>query len=130
MRKMIVIFNHEVLSEEQIKYSKSKLDVSDIKYLDEDLKQIWRQIDPFLDKLDLSLIEDFVLKNSEKKDFVLIQGEFGATYKLVNFCFKYGRIPLYATTERKSVEEKNEDGSVEKRSLFRFVRFREYEKYL
>ena len=127
MRKMIVIFNHEVLSEEQIKYSKSKLDVSDIKYLDEDSKQIWRQIDPFLDKLDLSLIEDCILKISGKRDFVLIQGEFGATYKLVSFCFEHGRIPVYATTERKAVEKKNEDGSVEKRSLFQFVRFREYE---
>ena len=123
---MLVIFNHDILTDEQVLYAHNKLNVSEIIYMPNELKLIWKQIDPLAQVIDLKLIEEFILKNTIKNDFILIQGEFGATYKLVNFCFKHKRIPIYATSERQVVEKKKADNSVEKRSLFRFIRFRKY----
>lgn len=128
MKKMLVIFNHEILSNEQANYAKSKMNVDEINYLTNNLKSIWKQIDPHTEKIDLTEIENFILNHTHSKDFVLIQGEFGASYKIINFCFQHNRIPVYATTERKSEESINKEGNIEKRSIFKFVRFRMYEK--
>ena len=60
-------------------------------------------------------------------DYILIQGDFGATYFLVDYCKKRNyAIPIYATTERKSVEEVQEDGSIKTQRIFKHKRFRLY----
>lgn len=59
-------------------------------------------------------------------DAVLCQGEMTMTFILVQILQKKG-IPVYAaTSERISVESLNSDGSVEKKSVFKFIRFRRY----
>jgi len=128
MRVGLVIFNHNLLTDEQ-QISIKSFGCQNVIYLPDELKSIWKNIDPATEKIELlKNIEEFTLKNTNPFDYVLIQGEFGATVKLVNFCFKHNRIPVYATSIRESVEEIQADGSVVKKSVFKFVRFREYER--
>lgn len=128
MRICLVVFNHNQLTDEQISALKF-IDCQKAVYLSDELNSVWKNINPATDKIEsLKNIEDFILKNTNQHDYVLIQGEFGATYKMVNFCFEQGRIPVYATSKRESVEERQSDGSVVKKSVFKFVRFREYER--
>jgi len=57
---------------------------------------------------------------------VMCQGEFTLTFALVKL-FKENNITvLSACSDRISEEEVKEDGSVEKKSIFEFVRFRRY----
>lgn len=59
-------------------------------------------------------------------DAVLCQGEMSMVFVLVQL-FQEKGIPVYtATTRRISEESVNADGSVEKKSVFQFVRFRRY----
>lgn len=59
-------------------------------------------------------------------DFILVQGEFGATWLAVNEALASGLVPVYSTTSRKAEEEHLADGSVRVRHVFRHVRFRRY----
>jgi hypothetical protein len=57
---------------------------------------------------------------------VLIQGDFGATFLMVNFAFEKGLIPIHSTTEREATEELQPDGSVRLSHRFLHKRFRKY----
>ena len=61
--------------------------------------------------------------------YCLVQGEYTMTYALVNLLQQEGYVCVTATTNRDVVETIQEDGSVKKESVFRFVRFREYAVY-
>jgi len=128
MRVCLVIFNHNMLTFEQ-QESIKQLGCQNVIYLPDKFNSVWKNINPATDKIEsLKEIKDFTLKNTNLYDYVLIQGEFGATYIMVNFCFENSRIPIYATSKRESIEERLADGSVIKKSVFKFVRFREYER--
>ena len=59
-------------------------------------------------------------------DAVLCQGEMSMVFVLVQL-FQEKGIPVYAATSRRISEESvNADGSVEKESVFQFVRFRRW----
>lgn len=67
------------------------------------------------------------LRNSARPgDYVLIQGDFGACYLMVQFALESGLHPIYATTKREATEETQADGSVRLTHRFRHVRFRWY----
>lgn len=57
---------------------------------------------------------------------VMLQGEFVFTYRLVTALQKDGISCISACTERIAVENANSDGSVSKKSVFRFTGFRPY----
>ena len=59
-------------------------------------------------------------------DTVLVQGEMTLTYRVVNLLRQKGVRVVAATSKREVVETTREDGSTDKRVVFRFVRFREY----
>jgi len=61
-----------------------------------------------------------------QRNCVMCSGEFSLTFYVVKRLREQGIITVAATTERVTVENTNADGSVEKRSEFRFVQFREY----
>jgi len=56
---------------------------------------------------------------------VLIQGDFGATYSMINFCKREGFIPIYSVNKR-IAKETIEDGIVKKYAEFKHEFFREY----
>ena len=123
--KMYLLFSH-TLTEFQIQDAKTTLKIDEFIYLPKNLQKIWSEIPPEIDNLSeyLSDIKEF-LKKTKKGEYVLIQGEFGAVYHMVNFSKSLGLIPIYATTKRETIELKVNDKII-KKSVFRHIRFREY----
>ncbi|MGI6393632.1 MAG: CRISPR-associated protein Csx20 [bacterium] len=130
MKKLHLIFSHK-LTEEQKEDACQALKVESFLYLPENLQKIWSNIDPAgsLDKNSLNIVCKWIENNGAKGDFVLVQGDFGATTYLVSFCFKKEFVPIYATTKRVSQEKQNVDGTVERKQLFKHVGFRKYELF-
>ncbi len=129
MKKVLVLLNHKLIQEQietlRLKYGVKK---ENIIYPSKEITLLWSGIDPKSDKIPLEEIKNFILANFKKYDLVIVQGETGATFKIVNFCFANNLIPIYATTKRTVILEENINGIVEKKSVFKFVRFREYER--
>ena len=123
--KMYLLFSH-TLTDLQIKDAKNTLKIDKFIYLSKNLQKIWSEIPPEIDDLGehLSDIKEF-LNIAKKGEYVLIQGDFGAVYHMVNFSKDLGLIPIYATTKRETIETKVDDKII-KKSIFRHIRFREY----
>lgn len=126
MKKMFLLFSHN-LSEIQLNDAKSNWEVSEVVSLPNKLQDIWSNIPADIEKLREYLlpIRNFLAENSQYGDVVLIQGDFGAVYQMVNFSKDLGLIPVYATTSRE-IEEFEENGKTIKKSIFEHIRFREY----
>lgn len=122
---MILLFSH-TLNEEQIIDAKSKYGVGEFVYLPKNLQQLWSNFNPELEQLTLDDFKSFLSQNANQGDVVLIQGDFGATFAMVNFALERGLVPVYATTQREVVEVV-EDGQMVKKSIFKHRRFRRYE---
>ena len=58
---------------------------------------------------------------------VLCQGEYCYTYAMINFLRKNNVIVIAAASERIVEERVTADGATQKISLFKFVRFRQYQ---
>lgn len=126
MKKMFLLFSHN-LSEIQLNDAKSNLEVSEVVSLPNKLQDIWSNIPADIENLReyLLSIRNFLAENSQYGDVVLIQGDFGAVYQMVNFSKDLGLIPAYATTSRE-IEEFEENGKTIKKSIFEHIRFRGY----
>jgi len=122
---MILFFSHELTSEQK-EDAIVNLKVNNFIKLPFTLQEKWSNVPAELEDLEeYSLpFKDF-LRRYNKGDYVLIQGDFGLTCKMVNFAKSLGLIPIYATTKRESVEEKKGD-EVIKISKFRHIMFRKY----
>ncbi|NLY76735.1 MAG: hypothetical protein GX080_01440 [Tissierellia bacterium] len=123
---LLVIMSHQ-LSDTQIEEAKEVLKVHSIKELPSQLQEIWSNVDPEgeLPTGILEPIKDWILKESREKDYVLVQGDFGASFYIVDYCFNIKRIPIYATSMRK-VEERVEGNITITDRIFKHVNFRKY----
>lgn len=61
-----------------------------------------------------------------RPDAVMCQGEFTLTYAIVKRLKEQGILVVAACSERRVEEKRLSDGSTQKESEFRFVRFRKY----
>ena len=129
MPNLIVLFNH-TLTQAQETDARASLAVAGIIEPPEEIKSTWSQVPPEADALSdyLAPVRAWLSETSRPGDFVLIQGEFGATCSMVREAAAMGLIPIYSTTRRVAVEEPQDDGSVVMRHLFSHVRFRRYEE--
>jgi len=129
MPKMLLVFSHE-LTEDQEEDAKNALGVNKFLYMPDDIKRLWINIPPTLASLKkyLQPVKSWIKENAEKGDYVLIHGDFGAVYLIVNYAFSQSLIPIYATTERKAVEKTMPDGIVKIERIFKHKMFRRYEK--
>ncbi|MEZ4829272.1 MAG: CRISPR-associated protein Csx20 [Bacteroidia bacterium] len=123
-----LLFSHQ-LTPEQLADAQLRLRVSDIRYLPPELQPLWSQVPPDLDSLDdyAQPLRQWLRDTASPGDFVLIQGDFGLTFLMVNFARSLNLTPIYATTRRESREVKRENGKIEKTLVFGHVRFREYQ---
>ena len=121
MKKIILLFLH-ILTEPQIKELKEKWDCEEIIYMTDELKNNWMNV---VNDVDINQFKKFLLDNLEKDDYVLIQGEWGLTYNMVNFAKENNFIPLYAGTTRKATEYRDGD-KVIKNSVFSHTTFKKY----
>jgi len=74
-------------------------------------------------RMAVTLVDEIIKK---QPDAIMCQGEFTLTFALVRLFQKQGIPVVSACTERSVTEKYLEDGTIEKKSVFRFVRFRAY----
>jgi hypothetical protein len=131
MPDLYLIFNHQ-LTEIQAKAAVTQLEIQRIHSFPDELQALWGQIPSDIPELTpyLSPVIHWLKNLAKPYDYVLIQGDFGACYILVQEAFRLGLIPIYSTTQRKVVEEQGADGAVRLTHEFRHVIFRKYERWL
>ncbi len=128
MPTLYLLFSH-TLTAAQTEDATQSLAVQHFVALPEDLQSRWSSIPPELPSLDDHLVPilDWLRAHAQPEDFVLVQGDFGATFYVVDTCRREGLgTPVYATTQRLTEEVPQEDGSIRKVSTFRHVRFRRF----
>ena len=127
MPSLFLIFNH-IFTEEQKEDAREKLKINNFINMPDNLKIIWANIPPELDSISdfINPIKQWVLESSRPKDFVLIQGDFGACYLMVNFALKNDLVPIYATSKRQAKEDILPDGSIRLLHYFKHYGFRKY----
>ncbi|MCM8901258.1 TIGR02221 family CRISPR-associated protein [Caldicoprobacter algeriensis] len=125
-KQMLLVFSHD-LTESQKLQAREKLGITQFIPLSPVLLEKWSNIPPDLDKLDdyLADILNWIDDNARGGDYVLVQGDYGATMMVVSHCIKRNLKPVYATTHRVVKEEKRGDKVVSQRE-FEHVDFREY----
>ena len=128
MPKVYCLLNHE-LTEKQIAELKMEFNCEEIVYPTEDVKNIWSQISTskILDKEIISKITTW-LQTAKKDDVLIVQGEFGSTFMIVDYALKNGLIPVHAVTKR-IAKETREGEIVHRAYVFEHVCFRKYEYF-
>lgn len=128
-RCLLLIFSHE-LTPAQEKEARKKWGIKEFIPLPAELATKWANIPPMLEDLSdyLSDIFEWIDANADRADLVLVQGDYGATLMVVEYCLANGLKPIYATTERIVKEEKEGDRVVTSRE-FQHVMFREYRRW-
>lgn len=124
--QLFLLFNHN-LTNSQVTAVHQDLNVNSIVPLPDELKTLWGNIPPEAEQLDLEPLETWLNTESHYGDYVLIQGDMGACYHMVEWCMLRGLQPIYATSERK-VTEITDGDQVIKQAVFEHVRFRHYSK--
>lgn len=128
MRTAFCLLNHP-LTAKQIEELRGKFGVVQIKYPTQELSAQWSQVSA-TENTDMELIA-FVtewLQSARKNDILIIQGEFGTTFMLVDWALKQGLVPLHAVTRRIAKEQQNGE-TVHRQYVFEHICFRKYEYF-
>lgn len=122
-----MLLNHPLTPDQRQSVS-SELGVGEVIFLPPALQARWRQVPPDLPELSAFLqpLRQWLAAQARPGDFVLVQGDFGATFLMVQFAREQGLVPVYATTRRESREEPQPDGAVKTTRCFVHQRFRKY----
>ena len=129
MPDFLVLFNH-TLTDDQGLDARDLLGVDEFVFPPLSISALWHAIPPGINELHPVLTPVFRWLDDTGKagDYLLVQGDFGATCMVVEYARGAGLVPVYAATERRACEQRREDGTVETVHEFRHVRFREYGK--
>ncbi|MGB9617843.1 MAG: CRISPR-associated protein Csx20 [Desulfomonilaceae bacterium] len=124
---LFILFNH-TLTVSQEADARQSLGVAAIISPPPEISRLWADIPPESDSLTdyLTPIYAWLTQEARPGDYVLIQGEFGATWLMVNQAMRLGLIPIYSTTRRVAEDVILPNGVVETRHRFAHVRFRRY----
>lgn len=125
--RLFLIFSHK-LTEDQQNDARETFGVDEFVSLPKSLQQLWSNIAPEEENIYkyLSPLWEYMAKQINSSDVVLIQGDFGATYLAIKLAKELEALPIYATTKR-VVKEEIENNEVIKTSIFKHVRYRIYE---
>lgn len=126
-RALILLFNHQLTPNQELD-ARRNLGITRVVEPPENLRELWANVPPDPAELYAYLgpLKLWLTANASPDDYVLIQGDFGATYLMVAFAFEKGLIPIYSTTEREATEELQPDGSMKLTHRFLHKRFRKY----
>lgn len=126
-KRLFLIFSHK-LTDIQIEDAKANLGIDEFIYLPDELQNIWRNISPYVEDINDKLEGFFkwIDVNVSKEDYILIQGDFGATYHLVKYCKSKDLRPIYSTTEREAVENRKGGSTIVLSHKVSHIRYREY----
>lgn len=128
MSKAFVLLNH-TLTQNQTKELESKFSIKEIVYPEKELSQKWSQI-PAAENVDMGIIQSIVswLSIAQENDVLIVQGEFGSTFMIVDYALKNKLIPVHAVTKR--VAKESRDGeTVHREYIFEHVCFRKYKYF-
>lgn len=123
MKKMFVLISHN-LTEEQKDQALRVFGVENIVNIADDA---WSSINPSDENIldALSVYKKELMLEAKAGDILLVQGDFGATYNMINFAKNIGLKTIYATTKR-VVQELIIDRKSVTRREFKHEKFREY----
>ena len=126
MKKLFLLFSHTLTSTQESD-AKASFGVEQFVTLPTELQKIWSNVPSDLDDLSdyLEPIKLYLQENATEGDVVLVQGDFGATYYMVNVVKSFELRAVHATTKR-NVVEKVIDDKIVKTSVFEHIRFRSY----
>ncbi len=126
--KAYCLLNHS-LTQNQLAELKEKFGTTEIVYPVEKIASTWAQmpVAPVLDRNVIQTIVDW-LSTARTGDVLVVQGEFGATFMIVDYAIRRGLIPLHAVT-RRVAQEHREGEQVHRQYVFEHVCFRRYERY-
>lgn len=129
-RKLFLLFNH-TLTEVQKQDAKVSLHVDEFVDMPVHLKSFWEKVPPKgnIDTESLDAVLEWLGKNASSDDFILVQGDFGAVFYIVDYCMKHNLTPIYSTTRRDYKERHLPDEYIESRHVFRHVEFRKYKEW-
>ena len=126
--KTLCLLNHK-LTLNQIADLEQNWHSKEIVYPPEEIALMWSNIPP--ENLRSDAVQKLALwlkANSTAGDLFIIQGEFGSTFRLVDFALKNNLVPIYATTKRIARESCNGE-KVQREYIFEHVCFKRYEYY-
>lgn len=128
MSKAFCLLNHE-LTQNQINELKNKYSIKEIIYPEKNLTTKWSQI-PAIEELSMDIISSVVqwLSSAQENDVLIIQGEFGSTFMIVDYALKNKLIPVHAVTNRVA-KESREGETVHREYIFEHVCFRKYKYF-
>ena len=128
MANVYCLLNHE-LTGKQIAELEEKYGASRILYPAPSLSESWAQV-PVTQVLDKGCIwaaTDW-LSSAKAGDVLVVQGEFGSTFMIVDYALNKGLVPLHAVSKRVAKEQR-EGELVHRQYVFEHVCFRKYERY-
>ncbi len=129
--KLFLLFSHS-LTPEQRSEASERFGITECIAMPQELQAAFSSVTPD-GELDTTLLENltkWLSDNAVCGDYALIQGEYGVTYYLIEYCFSHDIIPIYATTRRECEEHRHENGVIQKIQHFKHVTFRLYPKYI
>jgi hypothetical protein len=127
MADAYLLLNHEITKAQRLELTEG-WGAQRVQHLDQEIGRHWSAVSPY-GELDLEFLKGVcrtIEGKARKGDMIVVQGEYGATFFVVNFCLQHNFVPLYATSLRNYEERQNADGSVERFHRFRHIRFRRY----
>jgi hypothetical protein len=127
LKTLFLVFNHQ-LTALQAEDARVALGVDAIINLPTELQELWSTVPPELPEIKdyLKPVKAWLSAKARAGDYVLIQGDFGACYLMVNFALEHNLIPVYSTTQREVVEEEQPNGAVKVIHHFQHEIFRIY----
>ena len=122
-KTMFILMSHTI-TEHQAADARDTLQVDDFVVVP---SEVWSQIPAEYENVDDCLIDikTYLRNNACKEDYLLVQGDYGATFNMVQFAKEIGLIPVYATSMRKSYEVADGEKITTVRE-FRHIRYRKY----
>lgn len=129
MRRMLLIFSHR-LTRDQEREARECLGCSELVPLPPNLQEKWSNVDPLQEDITdwMKEINAWISVNSSAGDYLLVEGDFGMTFAVVNWALENDRISVYSTTGRDYSSNEESDGTLTNIHRFRHVRFRQYKK--
>lgn len=127
MQKVFCLLNHS-LTANQINELKTKFGTETIEYPPDSIKELWSNL-PTTDKIipeTIDTIRNWLCsKNVKKNDVIILQGEAGYSFYLIDYALKKKLIPIHSVTKR--IAKETIDGEIVKRFyVFEHICFRKY----
>ena len=121
MAKIFYNVSNHTLTKDQLEEIQAK--GFSVMELEENLKRAWGSMNPSNWRETCNEVINVVIDMDITIETALIAGYTPAVVYLTNELNRYGTTPLYAHTDRVSVEKPNEDGTVVKTNVFKHTGF-------